>query len=684
MNVDEFRREIKAEVSNEFFNSGQSPSAAFAQKITEYMREAEYLNGDFRESYFVGKHGVKNLRVDGWLQDEADNSITLFVVHYGNDNETMNRALAEKNFKLLETFADAAISKALDIEESTSTAELVDILRDNPDEKIRFILLTDARQSIKLNEIKNFFVRGKAVDCQLWDIERIFAVYTSMQVREAVTINFGDGLPCLRAAKAGDCESFLCVLPGNVLANIYDKYGSRLLEGNVRSFLSTKGAVNKKIRATILNQPEMFFAFNNGIAATAKSLELKNFGGGLFITSATDFQIVNGGQTTALLLNARFKDKASLEKVFVQMKLTRIGDMPVDAQEKLIGEIAKSSNSQNKVSDADFFSTHPFHVEMEKISRRILAPSKLGIQTHWFYERARGQYVQEQFKMTPTQRKKFQRVNPKSQVMTKTDFAKFRMSWDGNPDIVSKGAQANFARFANEISSAWTKNPVQFNEHYFKETVALAIMFRNVEKLVSAQDWFKRTKSFRANIVTYSLAIFRHALKQKFPNAELNLLELWRTQEFPDDFREIFTAITFQVNEFITGARPIQNVTQWCKQSGCWERMKLSLSVELPENFSRWMISRKELREQKADAVETQVISNEVDIQTKILSFSGMMWQKIRDDAARRNLLSPDEKSALTTAVKDSLPSKKYCELLLRLLDRLEENGLTYAPDREP
>lgn len=286
--------------------------------------------------------------------------------------------------------------------------------------------------------------------------------------------------------------------------------------------------------------------------------------------------------------------------------------------------------------------------------------------------------------MTPTQRKKFQRVNPKSQVMTKTDFAKFRMSWDGNPDIVSKGAQANFARFANEISSAWTKNPVQFNEHYFKETVALAIMFRNVEKLVSAQDWFKRTKSFRANIVTYSLAIFRHALKQKFPNAELNLLELWRTQEFPDDFREIFTAITFQVNEFITGARPIQNVTQWCKQSGCWERMKNSLRVELPQNFSRWLIGRKELREQKADAVETQVISNEVDIQTKILSFSGMMWQKIRDDAARRNLLSPDEKSALTTAVKDSLPSKKYCELLLRLLDRLEENGLTYAPDREP
>ena len=692
MNVDEFRQELEAEVRNENFNSGQSPSAAFAQKITEYMREAEYLNGDFRESYFEGKHPNdrrKNLRVDGWLQDEADNSIVLFVVHYGGGNEAMTKTLAEDKFKLLETFTEAAISNALDIKESTSTAELVDTLRDNPDEKIKFILLTNARRSIKLNDIKNFFVRGKAVECQLWDIERIFDVYNSMQVREAVTINFGDGLPCLRAAKADNCESFLCVLPGNVLADIYDEYGSRLLEGNVRSFLSTKRAVNKNIRKTILNQPEKFFAFNNGIAATAKQVEVKNFGGGTFITKVTDFQIINGGQTTAVILYARLKDKASLEKIFVQMKLTRIGEMTSDEQEKLIGEISKSSNSQNKVSDADFFSTHPFHVEMEKISRRIFAPPHGGIQqdTHWFYERARGQYVQEQFKMTPTQRKNFQRVNPKSQVMTKTDFAKFRMSWDGNPDIVSKGAQANFARFADEISSAWTKNPVQFNEHYFKETVALAIMFRNVEAIVSAQDWYKRTKSFRANIVTYSLAIFRHALKEKFPNAELNLLELWRTQEFPDDFRKIFTAITFQVNEFITDpGRSIQNVTQWCKQSGCWERMKLSLSVDLPENFSRWMIGRKELREQKTDAVEIQTTSRELDMQRKVLSFSGTTWRRIRDDAARRKLLSHDEKSALSTAIKipNKIPEPFQCELLLRLLDRLEENGLTYVPDAEP
>ena len=259
-----------------------------------------------------------NLRVDGWLQDATDSSIVLFVVYYGDDNENMTKPLAEKNFKLLEAFVDAVLTTNLEIEESTSVAELAKILRTNTDTKFKFILLTNLRRRTTLHNIEKFFVRDNEVETQLWDIERIFAVYNSLQVREPVEINFdeyGGGIPCLRATSAGDeCESFLCVMPGKILASIYNEHGSRLLEGNVRSFLSTKRAVNKKIRETILNQPEKFFAFNNGIAATAKSLELKNSSRGTFIMSATDFQIINGGQTTAVLLYPLLRDKVSLEK----------------------------------------------------------------------------------------------------------------------------------------------------------------------------------------------------------------------------------------------------------------------------------------------------------------------------------------------------------------------------------
>ena len=689
MNLDEFREDLEAEVKNAL-TFGDVKTTAFAKKITQLMQEAEYLNGDFQESFFTGIHPKKrsNLRVDGWLQDETDNSILLFIVHYTDTDENMNKTLAERNFKMLAAFVDAVLTTNLEIEESTSTAELAEILKTNSDEKIKFLLLTNAQRSLTVKEIKNVFVHGKEIDCQLWDIERIFAVYNSMQVREPIKINFDEydyGLPCLKAANAGDdCESFLCVIPGKVLADIYDKYGSRLLEGNVRSFLSTKRAVNKNIRKTILNNPEMFFAFNNGIAATAKQLEIKNCGG-LFITSATDFQIINGGQTTALLLNARLKDKVSLEKIFVQMKLTRIGEMPTDEQDKLIGEISRSSNSQNKVSEADFFSTHPFHVEMEKISRRILAEPVGGVQyqTKWFYERARGQYVQEQIKMTAAQKKNFQRINPKSQVISKTDFAKYRMSWQECPEIVSKGAQANFMKFAEEISAAWEKDPAQFNEHYFRETVALAIIFHAIEKIVSAQDWYKISKSYRANIVTYSLAIFHHALKTKYPNDELDLLAVWRAQKMPATFVEIFTNITFAVNNFITGERPITNVTQWCKRTDCWSRMKNLLRVDFPEDFSRFLANKNFLKAEKKSAVEIQQTSFEVDAQRKILSFSGETWKKIFQDATTRKLLTADENSSLKTAMKIPLkiPQPFQCEKLLRLLERLEENGLTYEPD---
>ncbi len=691
MTIDEFRADLEAEIRNDALSFGHGTAATFAEKITTMMREAEYLNGDYQEAYFSGVHPNDKrlkLRVDGYLQDEADNSIVLFIVHYTDGNENMTALLAEKHFKLLEMFADAVLTTKLDIEESTSTADLAKILRESPDAKIKFILLTNARRGSVLRDMKKFYVRKGEVECQVWDIERIFAAYSSMQVREPVRIDFKiyGGIPCLRAniAADDDCESFLCVMPGKVLADIYDAHGSRILEGNVRSFLSTKCAVNKKIRDTILNKPEKFFAFNNGIAATATQIELKASTGGLLLTSAVDFQIINGGQTTALLSSARFKDKNNLEKIFVQMKLTRIGEMPADKQEELIEEISRSSNSQNKVSDADFFSTHPFHVEMEKISRRIFAPVQSGVQyqTRWFYERARGQYVQEQMKLTTAQKKSFQRKNPKAQVMTKTDFAKYRMSWHEHPDLVSKGAQTNFAKFADEIGVAWKQDKTQFNEHYFKETVALAIMFHAVEKIISAQSWYKN--SYRANIVTYSLAIFHHALKEKFPDAELNLLAIWNAQQMPDAFTKIFEAITPAVNDFITGERPITNVTQWCKQAQCWTNMKASLRVELPEGFSRWLIDKNSLAAIKKDAAETQGVSLEADVQSAVLSYSGETWRQIFADASARKLIANvQESSALKTAMKIPLriPQPFQCEKLLRLLKRLEENGLTYKKD---
>ena len=148
------------------------------------------------------------------------------------------------------------------------------------------------------------------------------------------------------------------------------------------------------------------------------------------------------------------------------MKLTAIDDTVSNEEyDKLVMDISRSSNSQNKVSDADFFASHPFHRNFEQLSLQVYAPAKLvgACDTQWFYERARGQFNQAQMNLTKAQKAKFLLQNPKKQVITKTDLAKVRNSWAGLPQVVSKGAQANFIKFAEIIDEKWEKDHLQFN-----------------------------------------------------------------------------------------------------------------------------------------------------------------------------------------------------------------------------
>ena len=687
MDINEFRRELENDVQLRCQETGAALSTAFAEKITALLREAEYFNGDFQEAFFKGLHMRRrsNLQIDGYMIDDADDSINLFAVYYTVEGANLTKTQAETSFKMLYAFIDALLNTNLfeDIEPSLPIYELADhiIKTFAAPPKYRFILLTNGRRSLTLNEIKNFSIDGLEADCQIWDIERIFTIYSSMQVREEITLDFteyGEGIPCLRAdnAVSDTYESFLCVMPAEMLVDIYDRYGSRLLENNVRAFLSTKVKVNKNIRSTILNEPTMFFAFNNGIAVTVKELEFEDTPRGRFITSAVDFQIINGGQTTASLSSANFKDKARLDKIFIPMKLTKIGDMSSEQQEELIRKISRTSNSQNKVSEADFFSTHQFHVEMEKISRRISIEAGGIKQVKWFYERARGQYLQEQMRMTEGAKRKFQSLNPKDQVITKTDLAKFRLSWEGYPHEVSKGAQRCFKTFAELINKAWDKKPDQFNEHYFRETVSLAIMYKTVDRLVMKQEWYK---AHRPQIVTYSIAILHHAFKQKFPRTEFNLTEIWTKQRLPAALLRLFEEITRQVNDFIVnGDRSGLNVSQWCKQSACWEKMTKELSIELPDALSDLIVDAQTLKAQRKAAVEDQKISLELDIQAKIVAIDGKQWKKIFLEAQKRNLIANmREKAALTLAmnIPKKLPSPWQCLTLIQLLDRLKADG---------
>lgn len=693
MELHEFRKDFLEDIKADAHASGEGSCASFVSSFARYLEEADYLL-DFTSSYFEGT-GKQNrkLRVDGYSYDEFDNTMYLIIADYDvlDEDRILTKSGANQLQSRLINFVDYALTSNLhrEIEMSRPCSDLVDLLRAKRDDIRRYQLLIFSTASIgsTIRKLDASTINGIPSECQIWGIERLFQLCGSDTGRDILEINFKDfsseGIPCLEASGASteDFESYLAIIPGTLLADLYDKYGSSLLEGNVRSFLSTKVAVNKKIRTTILQQPERFFAYNNGISATAADVQFDRTEHGLSLISARDFQIINGGQTTASLSSARYnyRGKANLDVIYVQMKLTVIShSLENEAATTLVQNISRSSNSQNKVSDADFFSTHPFHVQMERCSQRLGARGTGGLQfeTKWFYERARGQYLQKQMRMTPGEKKKFLLQHPKNQLITKTDLAKVRNTWDGLPHLVSKGAQTNFIDFAQKISTAWEKDEgLHFGDKYFQESVALCLLFRFTEKMVPRQDWYQQ--GYRANIVTYTIALLHKLVKEKYQKKDLDLMRIWTRQVIPNAIQLALTELTELVYDKITDPqRGIENVTQWCKRDACWLSVQ-NISYELPSEIEDCLIGQDDMRAIARDAKLDRRIEIEADVMTKVVEITADEWRTVSDFAIAKKMISQDELSALRIACQLPLrvPTPTQCKKLVSLLDRLYEEG---------
>ena len=329
-------------------------------------------------------------------------------------------------FKRLSNFLERSLDGTFrdSLEESAPAFGLADLIaaRWHSVSRVRMFLITNRELSSRVDSREAGALRGIPVTYSVWDLGRLHRYVTSGHEREDYVVNleeFGGPLVALPAhMEHADYESYLAVFPGRQLARIYDRWGSRLLEQNVRVFLQARVKVNRGIRNTIANNPEMFFAYNNGITATAASLETVRSPDGLLLTGMRNFQIVNGGQTTASIHAALRNKDADLDRVFVQMKLSVVDS---DRAMEVVPKISEYANSQNRVSASDFFSNHPFHVRIEEFSRRLYAPSKDGSfrESKWFYERARGQYQDERSRRTQAGRKKFDLEYPRTQLLLK-------------------------------------------------------------------------------------------------------------------------------------------------------------------------------------------------------------------------------------------------------------------------
>ena len=696
MDAQEFRKDFLEDIKADALATGEGSCASFVTAFARYLQEADYLL-DFTSSYFEGS-GRQNrkLRVDGYAYDEFDKTMSLIIADYesSDDERVLIKTQAGQLINKLIYFIDNALNNTQlnrNMEMSRPCSDLVDLLRVKRKEtrKYQLLVFTTASISSSIRILETENVDSVPAECQIWDIERLFQLCGSDTGRQIIEINFKElsssrnGIPSLEASgiATDDFRSYLCIIPGTMLADIYDKYGSSLLEGNVRSFLSTKVAVNKKIRTTILQQPERFFAYNNGISATAMDVQFECTEQGLFLVTARDFQIINGGQTTASLSSARYsyKDKANLGLIYVQMKLTVIErSIEDDDATVLVQNISRSSNSQNKVSDADFFSTHPFHVQMERCSQRLGARGTGGLQfeTKWFYERARGQYLQKQMRMTPGEKKKFLLQNPKNQLITKTDLAKVRNTWDGLPHIVSKGAQTNFTEFAQKVSDTWEKDDgLLFGDRYFQESVALCLVFRYTENMIPKQPWYQQ--GYRANIVTYTIALLHRLICVQFPKKDLDLMGIWTRQIVPVTIQNILTELSERVYDKLTDPhRGVENVTQWCKREGCWDSVR-EIEYMLPPDVCDCLIGQDDIRSVVREAKSDRRIEQDADAMAKVIEITSAQWLAVMEFATSKRMVSPDEHSALRIAcqIPMRIPNAVQSKKLIALLDRLYEEG---------
>ena len=690
MPVEEFAREFFQDVVAESDADGEFMEDVFFQRFCEHLMEAGEIDSADRVPY-RGSPG-RGIRVDGYGGDPADDdsdTLTLLIVDFHPSAEVGRLVRSEMDaiFRRLSNF----LRNALDdrwrdaLEETSPAFGLADLIaqRWRRIGRVRLILITNRALSERVDGRAADELDGRAITYSVWDIRRLHRQATVGHGREDIDIDlvddFGGPVPVLPAQQSeADHESYLAIIPGDVLADIYDRWGARLLEQNVRVFLQARGKVNKGIRVTLENEPSMFFAYNNGITATAEEVDVENDGGRLLLRRLKNFQIVNGGQTTASVHVAK-RSKVDVSQTFIQMKLSVVDP---DRALNLVPKISEYANSQNRVSAADFFSNHPFHIRMEEFSRRIHAPAPDGtfLQSKWFYERARGQYADARAGLTPAGRRKFDRENPRRQLFSKTDLAKYVNVWEGRPHEVSLGAQKNFAAFARRVGAEWNRSADAFNEGWYREAVAKAIVFRATERLVSGQPWYEG--GYRANVVAYAIAKVAHDVNER--GRAVDFQGIWRRQSPGPALEEALVTVAETVHEVLVNPPAgIRNVTEWAKKQACWSQVR-DLDVAWPSSFLEDLISTEERRDSERHARRDQRELNGMEAQIAVVGAAPGFWQEALAWGAERRLLTPTEEGVLRVAAnrRGKTPTDKQSVRAVEALRRLQSEG--FARDLSP
>ncbi len=672
----EFHEDFLQSILSDAESRGLMKPQAFFENVCEELLSI----GDLTKNYTVAEYTKRGIEVHGYDFDEERKLVSLLVYQFFQEEEiqTLTRSVIDVKFKRLKTFLNKCTESFYKKMEETSEAysmaySIYQYYVNKQIDKVRLIVLTDGRVTRNLIELPSEMMGKIEIESRVVDIEYLYKIYLSESTLTEFEIDVD--LPCLKIkTKSDGYESYLSFLSGPLIAEIYDKFGQKLFEQNVRTFLQFRGNVNKGLRNTIEYAPEMFFAYNNGITATASSVELDKETN--HITKIRNFQIVNGGQTASSIYAAQKKAKTDISAVAVQMKLSVVKHK--EKQDDFVSKVAEYANTQNKINKSDFFSNSPFHKEMKNHSKRIWVAATGGSQrrTHWFYERVRGEYLNEQAYLTKAEKKKFQLENPKKQLFDKTFLSKSENAWLQKPDVVSRGAQYCFSEFAKNITNKLEEDNLAITERYFKDAVARVILFRTVEKMVSNASWYDG--GFRAQTVAYTIAYLSFTVSKTGGYLDFDII--WENQTLPNRLVNILESISETIYTKITSPpEGFANITQWTKQKPCWHSVQnIDLDISIDKNL---LISKEQQKYNKRKEKKNKRVDNSIEIQSFVVATDDEIWKRIYQYYKKHkdtSCLSPMQMDILRKKSVGELivPSEKQSKILYKLYEQAESEGL--------
>ena len=590
----EFRESIITSVDAEVADSGDSSKLVFLREMLTYL---DGLTSEWGEDpdYYVDE------RVQASHFSEDFESLDIIVSDYHGKNTLISSTYStkksfQKRFRACQNVFRAGLNgEYRDFEESNELRGFVKSVYEHQSElkTIRYILITDYTCT---GELPDEETEGEyKVKYEVWSLDDVYRLHCSEQISSSnLEINlvedFGERIPCLKVdfgESAVEYSSYLGFMKAGLLADLYDKYNEKLLEGNIRVFLQTTTSVNKGILSTLSHETEKtrFFAYNNGISATADSVTLTepDENGFRWIETVRGLQIVNGGQTTASIHTAKKKNSKNVDGVYVQMKLT----VPLQAGDikGLNEKIAKYSNTQNQIKKADFTANVAYQILLANLSRKVLIP---GHEYGWFYERIRGQYSEQERLQTLSQRHRknavpFESRFPKSRKLTKTDIALHYNAWNQYPQFAAKGGEKNYQKFLSILENADGEIDIYPDVRYFRELISMSILFIRTDTMVN--EWQKGGGSQYGNGYKREILLYTISLLSYLTNGRFNLERIWDYQ-----FTHGVTKKTFRLPEPLEGfikqliilaehhirhpPSHRSDAREWAKTDECWQTFR--------------------------------------------------------------------------------------------------------------